>query len=196
MIAVVDYGIEKKHPLTKALSELKIDFKITNTETEILHADKIILPQIENISFAVKQLHLLNLFTMLRLCNKPMLGISHGMHLMCAHTKENDLSCLGIFPGTVEKINDDMDKEVLIGEHEIIFLKESRLFKDINSHANFYFHHSHYLPVDNFTSAVNSTPPIYSAAAERNNFFGVQFIPEKSGEAGKMILRNFLNAAI
>ena len=196
MIAVVDYGIEKNHSLPKVLLELKVDFKVTSTETEILHADKLILPDTSSVSSAVKQLHLLNLFTVLRVCNKPMLGISHGMHLMCTHTKENDLSCLGIFPGTAEKIIDDISKEISLGDQEIIFLKESKIFKDINSDTNFYFDQSHYLPVDNFASAVTSSPPIYSAAVERNNFFGVQFLPEKSGEAGKLILRNFLNAAI
>lgn len=193
MIVVVNYGIDKNHPLTKVLSELGIDFKISNTETEILHADKVILPHTENISSAVKQLHLLNLFTMLRVCNKPMLGISNGMHLMCAHTKEKNLSCLGIFHGTAEKIADDKSKELSMSEHEIILVKSSKLFKAISSNEKFFFQHTHYPPVDDLTSAVMSSPPIYSAAAERNNFFGVQFLPEKSCEAGKTLIKNFVN---
>jgi len=100
MVALIDYGIEKNRPLTNILSELWIDFKVTSSESEILLADKIILPNTGSISSAVKQLHLLNLFTMLRLCKKPMLGISNGMHLMSAYTKDGNLSCLGIFPGT------------------------------------------------------------------------------------------------
>lgn len=75
MIVFVDDGIEKNHPLINLLSELKLDFEVTYSESEILHTDKVILPNTGSISSAVKQLHLLNLFTMLRLCNKPMLGI-------------------------------------------------------------------------------------------------------------------------
>lgn len=75
MIAFVDDGIEKNHPLINLLSELKLDFEVTYSESEILHTDKVILQNTGSISSAVKQLHLLNLFTMLRLCNKPMLGI-------------------------------------------------------------------------------------------------------------------------
>jgi len=106
MIALVDYGIEKNHPLINLLSELKIDFKVTYSESEILRADKVILPNTSSISSAVKQRHLLNLFTMLRLCNKPMLGISLGMHLMSAYSKVGNLVCLGIFRGTTEKFDD------------------------------------------------------------------------------------------
>ena len=107
MVALIDYGIEKNLPLTNILSELGIDFKVTSNESEILYSDKVILPNTDSISSAVKQLHLLNLFTMLRLCNKPMLGISVGMHLMSAYTKDGNLACLGIFPGTAERIDEE-----------------------------------------------------------------------------------------
>jgi len=98
MIAIVDYCMERDSPLINLLTKNKIDFKVTHSEAEILHSDKIILPHAKNISFVVKQLHLLNLFTMLRLCNKPILGISAGMHLMSSYTKEGNLTCLGFFP--------------------------------------------------------------------------------------------------
>jgi glutamine amidotransferase len=83
-----------------------LDFKLTYSESEILHARHVILPNTDSISSAIKQLHLLNLFTLLRLCNKPMLGISLGMNLMSAYTKDMDLSCLGIFRRTAEKFAD------------------------------------------------------------------------------------------
>lgn len=133
MIAVVDYGIEKKHPLIKLLSELKTDFKVTYSELEILRADKIILPHTGNISNSVKQLHLLNLFTVLRLCSKPMLGISLGMHLMAAHSKEGELTCLGIFRGTTEKFSDMENGNSAAAQREILLVKESKLFKNISS---------------------------------------------------------------
>jgi len=98
-------GIEKNHTLIKLLSKLKTDFKVTYKESEILYSDKVILPNSSSISSAVKQLHLLNLFTMLRLCNKQMLGISVGMNLISAYTKGGNLSCRGIFAGTAERID-------------------------------------------------------------------------------------------
>lgn len=195
MIAIIDYGIEGNNPLINLLTELKIDFKVTYSESEILRADRIILPHTGSISSAVKQLHLLNLFTVLRLCNKPMLGISCGMHLMSAYTKDGNLSCLGIFPGTVEKLDEEKKRESKSNLSEIILVKESNLFKGLQSEEKFYFSHSHYLSVDQFTSAVAGHIPIFTAAIEKNNSFGVQFLPEKSGGPGLKVLRNFLGSS-
>ena len=192
MIAIVDYGIEKNHPLIKRLSKLKTDFKVTYNESEILYSDKVILPNTDSISSAVKQLHLLNLFTMLRLCNKPMLGISVGMHLMSAFTKDGNLACLGIFPGTAERIDEEKKRESDSDLSEIILIKESKLFKNIQSEEKFFFDNLHYLPVDQFTSAVAGQIPILSAVTEKDHYFGVQFLPEKSGEAGSQLLKNFI----
>jgi len=192
MVALIDYGIEKNLPLTNILSELGIDFKVTSNESEILYSDKVILPNTDSISSAVKQLHLLNLFTMLRLCNKPMLGISVGMHLMSAFTKDGNLACLGIFPGTAERIDEEKKRESDSDLSEIILIKESKLFKNIQSEEKFFFDNLHYLPVDQFTSAVAGQIPILSAVTEKDHYFGVQFLPEKSGEAGSQLLKNFI----
>jgi imidazole glycerol-phosphate synthase subunit HisH len=192
MIAIIDYGIEKNNPLINFLTELKIDYKITYSESEILRADRIILPHTGSISSAVKQLHLLNLFTMLRLCNKPMLGISVGMHLMSAYSKEENLACLGIFRGTTEKFEDKTNGDSVSPLNEVLLVKESRLFKNIQSEEKFFFDNSHYLPVEQYTSAVAGHSPIFSAAIEKENFFGVQFLPEKSDKVGTKLLENFL----
>jgi imidazoleglycerol phosphate synthase glutamine amidotransferase subunit HisH len=141
MIAIIDYGVEENNPLINLLSELKIDYKITYSESEILRADRIILPHTGSISSAVKQLHLLNLFTVLRLCNKPMLGISLGMHLMSAFTKEGNLACLGIFRGTTEKFDAKENSDSIVALRKILLIKESRLFKNIldgEEHSNFF----------------------------------------------------------
>lgn len=192
MIAIIDYGIEENNPLINLLTELKIDYKITYSESEILRADRIILPHTGSISSAVKQLHLLNLFTVLRLCNKPMLGISLGMHLMSAFTKEGNLACLGIFRGTIEKFSGKENGDSIITLRKILLIKESRLFKNILDEEELFFDNSHYLPVEQYTSAVAGHIPIFSAAIEKENFFGVQFLPEKSGKAGIKLLENFL----
>jgi len=157
-----------------------------------LRADKVVLPNTGSISSAVKQLHLLNLFTVLRLCNKPMLGISIGMHLMSAYSKEENRACLGIFRGTTEKFEDKTNGDSVSPLNEVLLVKESRLFKNIQSEEKFFFDNLHYLPVDQFTSAVAGQIPILSAVTEKDHYFGVQFLPEKSGEAGSQLLKNFI----
>ena len=191
MIAIVDYGIDKNELLSELFTGLKIEFKFTDKEPEILRADKVILPHTHSISSALKQLHLLNLFTMLRVCKKPMLGISSGMHLMSTFVKEENLSCLGIFHGTTENFLNKSFKNQRANINEVIFIKESRLFDNLKIEERFFFDNQFYLPVDKNTTAVSGQVPIISAAIEKNIFFGLQFLPEKSGEAGIQIIKNF-----
>lgn len=193
MIAIVDYGIEKHEPLAELLSAEKADFRITNSESGILSSDKVILPNVSNITSAIKRLHLYNLFTMLRVCNKPILGVSAGMNLMSAFIKELNLSGLGIFPGTSRSITIKKEDDTDANLSTIHKLKESKLLRNITGEENFFFNNSYFLPVDNLTSAEMGKGRKLSAVMEKNHYFGVQFLPEKSGDAGVQILRNFLN---
>lgn len=161
MIAIVDYGIEKNHSLTEILLELGIDFKVTSNESEILHSDKIILPNTESISNDVKQLHLRNLFTMLRLCNKPILGISNGMHMMSSYTEDDGMACLGIFPGTAEKFSGENTGGRVSGHDTIIRIKGSKLLANTKEEEKFFFDNLLYLPLENNTSAVAGSMPIF-----------------------------------
>lgn len=191
MISVIDYGIDNVAPLLKLIEGLNISFELTSSESAILRADKIILPNTNDIELALRQLHLLNLFTMLRVCKKPILGISAGMHLMCSHIKEGGKSCLGIFPATVEKFDkinkvDDENKE-----RKILLIKKSKLFDGLTGAENYFFDNLYYVPVDEHTSAVAGQFPIYTAAIEKDWYFGVQFLPENSGNAGISVIKNF-----
>jgi glutamine amidotransferase len=193
VIAVIDYGAGNVASVANALMELKQDYKITNVENEILKSDKIIFPGQGEASYAVKQLHKFNLFTVLRICKKPFLGICLGMQLMADHSIEGNVAGLGIFQCSTEKFDPSLSKVPHMGWNDISFKKESKLFKGIKNGERFYFAHSYYLPENIFTTSVSDHSRVFSASMEKNNFYGVQFHPEKSGEAGLKLLQNFID---
>jgi glutamine amidotransferase len=192
MIALIDYGAGNVASVANALTELKQDFRITNKEADICNSDKIIFPGVGEASFAVRQLHLLNLFTVLRIVKKPVLGICLGMQLMADHSTEGDVACLGIFPGTALKFDSTKTKVPHMGWNDIKIVKESKLFNEIKSGEHFYFANSYYLPVNEITTSTSNNNIDFSASLEKDNFYGVQFHPEKSGNAGLKLLKNFI----
>lgn len=192
MIALVDYGAGNVASVANALQELNQHYKISKAEDEIIGADKIIFPGVGEASFAIKRLHLTNLFSVLKMCNKPMLGICLGMQLMAEASTEGNVTCLGIFPGTAMIFDNTKTKVPHMGWNEIDIIKESRLFTGINNKETFYFANSYYLPVNNFTTSICENETIFSSSMEKNNFYGVQFHPEKSGNAGLQVLKNFI----
>ncbi len=192
MIALIDYGSGNVASVANVLTALKQEFIITKSEGEIIRSDKVIFPGVGEASFAVRQLHLTNLFTVLRICRKPMLGICLGMQLMAECSKEGNIKCLGIFPGTAEKFNNENTKVPHMGWNDINIKKESKIFNGINNGEKFYFAHSYYLPVNEFTTSVCNNFIDFAASMEKENFYGVQFHPEKSGQAGVKIIKNFI----
>ena len=190
MIGIIDYGINDTSELAKALTLLNIDFIKTRNEKDIIHCDKIIISDASNLSKAVKRIHLFNLFSLLRFLKKPTLGISLGMDLLC--NKSNDgISCLGLFESDV--INDSMTEAIISipGLRKIDITKENKLFFNIQSGTQFYFSSNYHVDIIESTIAVTSGENQYSAAVQKDNFYGVQFLPEKSGEQGLQILKNF-----
>ena len=192
MIALIDYGAGNVASVSNALAELNQEFKITSNEVEICKADKIIFPGVGEASFAMRQLHLLNLFSALRMVKKPMLGICLGMQLMMDNSTEGNVACLGIFTGTVLKFDSTKTKVPHMGWNDIKKISESKLFTGIKNGERFYFANSYYVPVNEFTTAITTNDIDFSASLEKGNFYGVQFHPEKSGDAGLKILKNFI----
>jgi len=192
MIAIIDYGAGNVASVSNAVSALDQEYIITCNEINILKADKIIFPGVGEASSAVKQLHKLNLFTMLRVCKKPLLGICLGMQLMADYSKEGDVTGLGLFPGSTEKFDNEITKVPHMGWNKIEIRKESKLFKGINSGEMFYFAHSYYLPLNIYSTSVTNHNVAFSSSVESGNFYGVQFHPEKSGDAGLKVLKNFI----
>ncbi|MGE5682862.1 MAG: imidazole glycerol phosphate synthase subunit HisH [Bacillota bacterium] len=193
MIALIDYGAGNTASVANALDSLKADYLLTNKEIDICRAEKVIFPGVGEASFAVKQLHRSNLFNLLRIVKKPMLGICLGMQLMAEFSTEGNVACLGIIPGRIEKFDPEEVTVPHMGWNEVYHTKESKLFKEIKDGEFFYFANSYYLPLVDNTIAKANHGIDFSAAVEKDNFYGVQFHPEKSAEAGLKLLNNFLN---
>lgn len=193
MIALINYSNENIDPLVKSLDSIGINYKITSSESEILQSEKVIFPGYGEASKSIGKLHLTNLFSFLRMCKKPMLGLGLGMQLMAELSKEGgNIPCLGIFPFVAEKFNDVEMKIPFAGFNEVEIIKESELFKDIKNHEEFYFSNSYYLPVNDLTTSVAENKIKFSASIEKGNYYATQFHPEKSGEAGLKVLKNFI----
>lgn len=192
MIALIDYGAGNTASVANALNTLSAEYVLTNNETDICRSERVIFPGVGEASFAVKQLHRSNLVNLLRIVKKPLLGICLGMQLLCDFSKEGNVPCLGVIPGTAEKFDDTAVKVPHMGWNEVFQTKESRLFKGIKDGEFFYFANSYYVPVSEYTTAKSSHGIDFAAAIENNNYYGIQFHPEKSGDAGLTILQNFL----
>lgn len=189
MITIIDYGNTNSKELKSSLSELTGEIIISNKETDILKADKLIFPDSENFSGAIRKLHLLNLFSVLRMIKKPSLGIGTGMHLMTKSYKNINAACLGFFP--VECRNYENSNNDFL-QLPVKILKKSGLLKDILRDDLFHFQIGCYIPLNEFSTSSTKTNKEITASIEKDHLFGVQFNPEKSGEAGMKIFQNFL----
>jgi glutamine amidotransferase len=192
MIALIDYGAGNTASVANALTELRTDYIITNRESEICNAEKIIFPGVGGASFAIKKLNLYNLINALRIIKKPFLGICLGMQLMCDESEEGNVKCLGIFPGTCKLFTAPNIKVPHMGWNKVEFIKGSKLFEGIKSGEYYYFAHSYYVPENEMTSAKTRHGNYFTAVMEKENYYGVQFHPEKSGPMGIKILKNFV----
>jgi len=192
MITIVNYEKSNSEEVAEYLKQLTDDYLVSDNEIDICRADKIIFPGEGNALSAMKKLHLLNLFTVLRIIKKPMLGIGLGMQLMADYSMEGNISCLGIFPGTAVKFENGTAEAVNNGMLSVVMKRESVLFSGIEPDAKYYFNHSFFLPVNQFTTSSSKNKTEFTSSIEKNHSFGVQFHPEKSAEAGLKLLKNFI----
>ena len=192
MIAVIDYGLNDTTQLAESLLSIKTDFKVTRNEGDILDCEKVIINDSPDISKAVKRIHLFNLFSLLRMQKKPILGISLGMELLCNKT-EKGLSCLGLIPNnSKERTETEIISHPNPKWNVVHQLKPSLLFDKIPNDSEFYFDTPYYVEVFDSTLATTGKGILYSAAIIEGHFYGVQFVPEKSGEYGLQLLENFI----
>jgi len=190
-VAIVRYNAGNTASVVNALGRLGVEPLITDSAEELSAADKVIFPGVGEASSAMSHLKERGLDEVIRGLCQPVLGICLGMQLMCASSEENDAECLGIVPLRVRRFPAGGLKVPHMGWNTISRLK-GKLFAGIEEAAYVYFVHGYY--VESGPEAVaNSTYGLdFAAALEHENFFAVQFHPERSGAVGEQILRNFL----
>jgi len=192
MIAIIDYGAGNVASVANAVTRLGSPFIITSNLTDLEKADKIIFPGVGEASFAVNQLKSRNLFYYLQNIDKPLLGICLGMQLLCSHSEEGDTTGLGIFPVPVLRFDNSKTKVPHIGWNTVNYNPGNKLFKGINQNEFFYFANSYYAPAGGYTIATSENNIRFSSSLEKDNYYGVQFHPEKSSAPGLAVLNNFI----
>ena len=190
-VAIIDYGAGNIQSILFALERLGVTAIFTDQSDLIQNADRVIFPGVGEASSAMKKLQNSGLDTLIPTLTQPVLGICLGMQLMCIHTEEGNTKGLGIFDTYVKHFENNTLKVPHMGwntsQHN-----DSKLFKEINQGSYFYMVHSYYAQLCKETIARMEYGLTFSTALQKNNFFGVQFHPEKSSDAGVQLLQNFL----
>lgn len=198
MTAVVDYNAGNVFSVLCALERLGEKAEVTSDRERILSADRVIFPGVGYAVSAMEELEKRGLADVLTNVKRPFLGICLGMQLMCSFSEEGNTGMLSIVDADVRRFDPSICPKIPhIGWNTAYDLK-GPLFEGIKDGSYFFFDHSYYVPLlGSATSAVTSYYGFgYTSALERDNFFGVQFHPEKSGKAGSILLENFLNMEI
>jgi len=189
-IVIINYGAGNIQSIKFAIKRLGYKAVLSNSVNEIKSADKIIFPGVGEASSAMKKLKSTGLDKVIPTLTQPVLGICLGMQLMCNHCEEENTQGLSIFNCDVVKF-DASQKVPQIGWNQIENLK-SDLFNQIEEKEYMYLVHSFYVPLNKETIATTEYGIKYASAMKKDNFYGVQFHPEKSSTAGAQILKNFL----
>jgi len=191
MVAIIDYDAGNVRSLQFALERLGAESTLTDDALEIENADKIIFPGQGAAGKAMEKLKNKGLDKLIPKLTQPVLGICLGMQLLCESTEEDQSQGLGIVKGKVIRFSDRV-KVPQMGWNSISNLK-SPLFKGIKAGDFMYLVHSYFVPILPETIAQGDYDGPYSVALQKDNFYGVQFHPEKSSTSGRLLLKNFLD---
>ncbi|MBQ7762124.1 MAG: imidazole glycerol phosphate synthase subunit HisH [Flavobacteriales bacterium] len=188
---IIDYGAGNVFSVATALERFGVRSVLTSDPDVIRRAERVIFPGVGQAGQAMERLVRTGLDEVIPRLTVPVLGICLGMQLMCARSEEGQTEGLGIFPLDVKKFGGGV-KVPHMGWNNLTELK-GPLFKGLGEEApRMYFVHSYYVPVSGFSAAVCDYGFAFSAALEKDNFFGCQFHPEKSSAMGQAVLKNFL----
>lgn len=190
-IVIIDYGAGNIQSIKFAVRRLGYDAVLSDDVTEIREADKVIFPGVGEAGSAMHMLKSTGLDKLIPELQQPVLGICLGMQLMCNYSEEGNTKGLGIFDAEVKRFNSSV-KVPQIGWNQLTNL-ETHLFDNVKEGEYVYLVHSYYVPECEDEIARTEYGVNYSTALHRDNFYGVQFHPEKSSKTGAQILKNFLN---
>lgn len=195
-VAIIKYNAGNIFSIDYALRRLGIEPVITADKEVIRKADKVIFPGVGEAKNTMEYLQEHQLDRLITDLKQPVLGICLGMQLMCRHSEEGDVPCLGIFDVDVKRFQPvrHEDKVPHMGWNTIQYT-DKLLFNGFEQEEFVYFVHSYYVPLNDFTAARTDYILPFSAALHKDNFYATQFHPEKSGKTGERILQNFLNIA-
>ena len=196
-IAIIQYNAGNVQSVQYALQRLGVESEITSEKETIRRADKVILPGVGYAKPAMQYLKEMELDKIILSLKQPVLGICLGLQLLCSHSEEGDTPCLGVFEAGVKLFPKAGQKSENLKVPQVgwnnIYDCKGELFKGVNENDFVYFLHSYYAVVCNATRAKTDYIVSYSAALQKDNYYAVQFHPEKSGVEGETILKNFIN---
>jgi len=190
-VSIIDYGAGNIKSIQFAFKRLGVEANLTNSMEELLSSDRVIFPGVGEASFAMNRLTKNKLDQVIPQLTQPVLGICLGMQLLCNKTEEGNTKGLGVFNTNIKKFSTNL-KVPQMGWNTINNLK-SRLFEGVGEDEYMYLVHSYYAENCKEQIASSNYGISYASALNKDNFYGVQFHPEKSGLVGEKILSNFLS---
>ncbi len=193
-VAIIKYNAGNIYSVVNAVKRLGITPEVTDSAEDIMKADRVLFPGQGEAKSTMAYLRDHHLDDLIRNLKQPVLGICIGQQLMCRHSEEGNVDCLGIFDTDVKKFQPSRheDKVPHMGWNTLENLS-GPLFQDLNEKDFVYFVHSYYVPVTPYTTATTNYIVPFSASLQKDNFFSTQFHPEKSGSIGERILQNFID---
>lgn len=192
-VAVVKYNAGNIQSVMNALRRVGVDPVLTDNPVKLRKADRVIFPGQGEASHAMEYLQTHGLDQVIKSLTQPVLGICIGQQLMCEHSEEGNVDCLGIFPAQVLRFHPQKHEQKVphMGWNQLENVQDP-LLEGINEGAFVYFVHSFYVPTTDYTIATTNHILSFSSAMRKDNFMATQFHPEKSGSVGERILTNFL----
>lgn len=193
-VVIIKYNAGNIFSVESAMKRLNVDVTVTDNKDIIRSADKVIFPGVGEAASAMTYLRKMQLDELVINLKQPVLGICIGMQLLCNHSEEGNADCMGVFDVNIKKFiaTQHTDKVPHMGWNTIHDLK-SPLFTQEMENDYVYYVHSYFAPLNKYTIATTDYIEPFSGAMQKDNFYATQFHPEKSGNIGSSILKNFLD---